>query len=174
MTDCMLFASLFATYAVLRDATNGGPSGADIFSLSFVFTETVLLLVSSFVCGITVFLAQKMHASRRTIAIGLSITALLGLAFIGMELYEFLHLASEGHTWQQSAFLSAYFTLVGTHGLHIVAGLLWAGFLLWQLWRQGSGGSFMQRLMMFAVFWHFLDVVWVFIFSVVYLWGVLI
>lgn len=170
MTDCLLFASLFATYVVLRDATAGGPSGAEIFEMPLVLAETVILLVSSFTCGIAL-LGLKAR-NKRQVIVGLSITFALGAAFLAIELAEFAKLIGEGHSWQQSAFLSAFFTLVGTHGLHILVGLIWAVTLLTVLVRKGMTPKFVRQMTLFGLFWHFLDLVWIFVFTVVYLMGV--
>ena len=169
MTDCVLFASLFATYAVLRGGTAGGPSGADLFDLNFVFIETMLLLLSSLTSGLA--LIGLRTKSRGMVITMLGITFLLGAAFLGMELYEFGQLVADGHSWQASAFLSAYFTLVGTHGLHIAIGLLWILVLGWTLVTKGLSNTFAKRLTMFSLFWHFLDIIWIFIFTLVYLIG---
>jgi cytochrome o ubiquinol oxidase subunit 3 len=171
MTDCVLFASLFATYVVLRNNTNGGPSGKDIFDLNFVLVETMLLLTSSFVCGLAMLAARI--SKTRLLLIGLLITFLLGAGFLGMELSEFSHLVAEGNSWRHSAFLSGFFTLVGTHGLHITVGLLWMAVLVIRIMRQGLTPTSIKRLTLFSLFWHFLDVIWIFIFSIVYLLGVL-
>lgn len=171
MTDCILFGSVFATYIVLRGGTNGGPSGADLFDLPFVMTETVILLLSSLTCGLALLLAR--HQKLR-VAIGLLVaTMLLGSAFLAMELMEFAHLVSEGHSWQASAFLSAFFTLVGMHGAHIAIGLIWLLVLTLRLVWQGSDAHTLRRLSLAAMFWHFLDVVWIFIFTIVYFMGVI-
>lgn len=170
MTDCILFATLFATYAVLSVGTNGGPSGRDIFNMPFVLAETLLLLTSSFTCGMALLAANKNRIKQ--VGIWLALTFLLGLSFITMELTEFAQLAQEGHGWWSSAFLSAFFTLVGTHGLHIAIGLLWLIVLGCFIYRRGLNEHTMRRLGMFGIFWHFLDVVWVFIFTIVYLMGV--
>ena len=170
MTDCVLFASLFATYAVLRNNTFGGPSGHDIFNMPYVLVETLLLLTSSFTCGLAM-LAMKMRQTTLMWAL-LAITFALGITFVGMELSEFAHLVADGDSWRRSGFLSAFFTLVGTHGLHISAGLLWLAILAVQAVRNGLSSSVARRLTMFSLFWHFLDVVWVFIFTIVYLMGV--
>lgn len=171
MTDCILFASLFATYIVLQRGTFGGPGSHELFDLQFVLIETLLLLTSSFVCGLTM-LAVRVGRKSHVIG-GLIATFLLGAAFLGMELSEFATLASEGHGWWSSAFLSAFFTLVGTHGLHIAIGLLWIGVLVWQIKRKGLTDGVVRRLGLFGLFWHFLDVIWIFIFTIVYLMGVL-
>lgn len=169
MTDCILFASLFATYAVLRNSTFGGPSGHQLFSLPFVLTETLILLTSSFTAGLGILAAH--HGDKRKVMILLGLTFLLGLSFLGLELREFAHLAQEGNSWRRSGFLSAFFTLVGTHGVHITAGLIWMSILLTKVWRFGLGTVNVRRLSMLALFWHFLDIVWIFIFTIVYLLG---
>src|SRR5271170_5469100 len=130
MTDCILFATLFAAYAVLHDNTFGGPSSRDLFSLPYALTETLILLTSSFTCGMTLLAAQK--NAKDSVMAWFGITFLLGICFLGMELSEFIRFVQEGSTWQRSAFLSAFFTLVGTHGLHISVGLLWMGIMVWQ------------------------------------------
>lgn len=169
MTDCVLFASLFATYAVLHGNTNGGPGGHELFNQSGVLAETLILLTSSYACGLGVIAAKKNQT--RTAVLFLALTGSLGLAFLGIELHEFRQLAVEGNSWRQSGFLSAFFTLVGTHGLHITAGLLWLGVLLKQIFSRGLESMTLRRLGLFAIFWHFLDLVWIFIFTIVYLSG---
>ena len=169
MTDCVLFASLFATFVVLRDGTFGGPSGDELFSLPFVLTETLILLTSSFACGLAVLAAKA--DSRRLSLSWLAVTFLLGVAFLSLEISEFTHLVDEGNSWRRSGFLSAFFTLVGTHGLHILTGLIWLGLLSLQILRDGLNKDTLRRLTLFGIFWHFLDVVWIFIFTVVYLIG---
>lgn len=171
MTDCMLFATLFATYVVLQHSTAGGPSGRELFNLPFVLTETIILLTSSFTAGIAVLGIQRQ--SRGQIMTFLIITFVLGAAFLGLELSEFSRLAADGSSWQRSGFLSAFFTLVGTHGLHIASGLLWLVVVATQLWQRGVTAHVARRLTLFGLFWHFLDVVWIFIFTIVYLMGVL-
>lgn len=171
MTDCVLFASLFAAYAVLRNNTSGGPSGADLFSLPFVLTETVLLLTSSLTAGLTLLLAQ--HQKKTAFYVLATLTFMLGVAFLTMELVEFSQLISEGNGWQRSGFLTAFFTLVGAHGLHIATGLLWLSVLFGQVMIKGFTSGTVRRLTLFSVFWHFLDVIWIFIFTIVYLMGVL-
>lgn len=171
MTDCILFASLFAAYAVLHNSTYGGPGGKELFTMPFVLAETLILLTSSFICGLVVLGAKS--ASKKWVLVGLVATLLLGLAFLTLELTEFSHLVVEGHSWRASAFLSAFFTLVGTHGLHITVGLIWILVLIWQIARKGLKPSVIRRLTLFSLFWHFLDVIWIFIFTIVYLMGVL-
>ena len=172
MTDVVLFASLFATYAVLRQGTYGGPDASELFEMPFVLVETLLLLTSSFTVGIALVGGLR-GASKRFVLSWLALTGLLGLGFLGMELYEFNHLVQDGHGWQASAFLSAFFTLVGTHGAHITVGLIWLTVLVSQIVRHGLATHTLRRLAMFSLFWHFLDVVWIFIFTIVYMFGVL-
>jgi cytochrome o ubiquinol oxidase subunit 3 len=169
MTDCVLFASLFATFAVLRHNTFGGPSGQALFSLPFVLTETLILLTSSFICGLAILSARARN--KKSTLFFLVLTLLLGLAFLTLELREFNHLYAEGNSWRRSGFLSAFFTLVGTHGLHITIGLVWLLVLMIRIFQQGFYASSIRKLTMFSLFWHFLDVVWIFIFTVVYLMG---
>ncbi len=171
MTDCILFASLFATYAVLHNNTFGGPAARELFSLPFVLTETLLLLTSSFTCGLAVLAARQ--KSKGLVLVALAITFTLGAAFLAMELYEFYHLVHSGNSWQRSGFLSAFFTLVGTHGLHIAAGLLWIIVLIAHVVYSGLTTAFSKRLVLFSLFWHLLDVIWIFIFTFVYLMGAL-
>lgn len=171
MTDCVLFATLFATYAVLHNSTYGGPTGAELFKLPYALAETLLLLTSSFTCGLAM-IALRQRNSRQVIA-WLSGTFLLGGAFLAMELAEFSHLVAEGHSWTASAFMSAFFTLVGTHGAHITVGLLWILVMIPRIARQGISSHTARRLALFSLFWHFLDVVWIMIFTVVYLFGAL-
>ncbi len=167
MTDCILFASLFATFVVLRGNTNGG---GDLFDMPFVLAETLILLTSSFTCGLAIIAAKT--GRKHMILPALGATFLLGAIFLTLELSEFTKLAAAGHSWQASAFLSAFFTLVGTHGLHIVVGLLWIGVITWQFVQRGLTAGVMRRLVLFSLFWHFLDIVWIFIFTIVYLMGV--
>jgi cytochrome o ubiquinol oxidase subunit III len=169
MTDCVLFASLFAVYVVLRHNTFGGPGGADLFKLPYVLTETFVLLTSSFTCGLAMLAAQR-H-SKREVVCWLGITFLLGTTFLGLELHEFHAMVLEGNSWRRSGFLSAYFTLVGTHGTHITFGLIWMAVLAVYVWKKGLTQSTRKRLMLLSLFWHFLDVIWIFIFTIVYLYG---
>lgn len=169
MTDCVLFATLFATYAVLHNNTAGGPDAKELFSMPFVLVETLLLLTSSLTAGLVLL---AVHNKQKSQAIGwMIVTFLLGAAFLGMELHEFTNLVNEGHSWRSSAFLSSFFTLVGTHGLHIFTGLLWMSVLGIQLVRKGFTHGTIKRLTLFSLFWHFLDIVWIFIFTIVYLLG---
>jgi cytochrome o ubiquinol oxidase subunit 3 len=170
MTDCVLFASLFATFAVLRNNTYGGPGGEELFSLGFVLAETLILLTSSFSCGLGVLFARQ---GRKDLVMKLfAVTFLLGLAFLVLELHEFSHLYHEGNSWRRSGFLSAFFTLVGTHGAHISVGLIWMATMLYRVKQLGLTLTNVKRLTMLSMFWHFLDVIWIFIFTVVYLMGI--
>ncbi|AAY93964.1 cytochrome o ubiquinol oxidase subunit III [Pseudomonas protegens] len=170
MTDCILFATLFASYAVLRDSVAGGPSTMDVFELPYVLAETLLLLLSSITYG---FAMLAMNRDQRTQVLRwLGLTALLGLGFVAMEINEFHQLISEGHGPDRSGFLSAFFTLVGTHGLHVACGLVWMAVLMWQVHSRGLGAIQATRLSCLSLFWHFLDVIWICVFTVVYLLGV--
>ncbi|HET7529181.1 MAG TPA: cytochrome o ubiquinol oxidase subunit III [Candidatus Saccharimonadales bacterium] len=172
MTDCVLFASLFATFAVLRNSTFGGPNGEVLFSLNFVLAETLILLTSSFTCGLGI-LAARQNNRRLTLAL-FAATFLLGAAFLFLEVHEFSHLYQEGNSWRRSGFLSAFFTLVGTHGLHISVGLVWMGTLMARVRRAGFNRASLRQLTMLSLFWHFLDIVWIFIFTIVYLTGIVL
>jgi cytochrome o ubiquinol oxidase subunit 3 len=169
MTDCVLFAALFATFAVLRTATAGGPGGSELFDMPFVLVETMLLLISSFTIGMAL-LGSVRGYKKQTLA-WLFVTFILGVGFLAMELYEFSVLIGDGDGPQRSAFLSAYFTLVATHGMHIVVGLLWMSVVIVRLWRHNFRKTDINRLALLGLFWHFLDIVWIFIFSIVYLLG---
>lgn len=171
MADCILFAALFATYAVLRGNTFGGPAGVEIFNLDFILIETLLLLTSSFTCGLAVVSAKA--NIRRYVLAALGMTFVLGASFLMMEVSEFAKLIAEGHSWTESAFLSAFFTIVGTHGLHILVGLMWLSVLAVSIWRRGLTKTTIRRITLFSLYWHFLDVIWIFIFTIVYLFGAL-
>lgn len=170
MSDCVLFASLFAVFAVLRMSTFGGPSGSDIFDLPFVLKETLILLTSSFTCGLGVLAARS--GDRRATIFSFVWTFILGAAFVALELSEFAQLLARGEGPQVSAFLSSYFTLVGTHGLHVTLGLIWMLILIVRVVQSGLTRSTTRKLMLLGIFWHFLDIIWIFIFSIVYLIGV--
>lgn len=169
MTDIVLFATLFATFIVLRDGTAGGPAGAEIFSMPFVLAETLILLTSSFTAGMAILASHRRDRSKTLV--WFAATFILGTMFLALELSEFSNLVAEGHSWQVSAFLSAFFTLVGTHGLHITFGLIWMAVLMIKLYRSGFDRNSLKRLTMLSLFWHFLDIVWIFIFTIVYLLG---
>ncbi|NDV92484.1 cytochrome o ubiquinol oxidase subunit III [Alteromonas sp. 345S023] len=169
MTDCLLFASFFATYAVLFMNTAGGVSGKDIFELNFVALETAALLVSSITFGLAMLGAQKQN--RKAALSWLAVTWVLGASFIGMEVHEFHHLIIHGHGPQTSAFLTAFFSLVGLHGLHVTAGLVWMTIMFIEVSRRGLPDQTVTRLSCLSLFWHFLDIVWICVFTVVYLMG---
>ena len=170
MTDCVLFASLFATFAVLRNNTYGGPSGQEIFSLSLVLIMTLVLLTSSFTIGLAWLAARA--GNKRLLLTLLLITFLLGATFLVLEIREFSQLYNEGNSWRRSAFLSSFFTLVATHGAHITAGLVWMSVLGLRIYRHRLSRSSLKKVTMLSMFWHFLDIVWIFIFTIVYLMGI--
>lgn len=169
MSDAIIFALLFATYVIMQANTAGGPDSQSLFSLPRTFSETLLLLASSFTFGLVSWSAGKDH--RRAMLFWLAVTFLLGLAFLGLEVSEFASLIGRGAGPERSGFLSAFFTLVGTHGLHVAAGMLWILVLSVQLARSGLDAAVSSRLSRLGMFWHFLDIVWIAIFSVVYLPG---
>jgi cytochrome o ubiquinol oxidase subunit 3 len=170
LSDIVMFSALFATYAVLQGETAGGPSGAQLFDLSNVAIETVCLLLSSFVCGLAMVAADA--RSQLWTQVGLLVTGLLGFAFVLLELSEFVRMIAAGAGPHRSAFLSAFFALVGCHGAHVSAGLLWLGTMMAQIWARGFRPNIMRRLMCFSLFWHALDIIWVALFTIVYLLGV--
>ena len=171
MSDCLIFAVLFAVYGVLGRSYAAGPSGADLFDLPLVALNTSMLLLSSITYG---FAMLEMNKNRlRPMLAWLGITGLFGAAFIGLELYEFMHLIHEGFGPQRSAFLSSFFALVGTHGLHVSFGIIWLIVLMVQSGKLGLTPENKRRLMCLSMFWHFLDVVWIGVFTFVYLMGVL-
>jgi cytochrome o ubiquinol oxidase subunit 3 len=171
MSDSLLFAVLFATFGVLGGNYAAGPSGADLFDLRLVAVNTSLLLTSSITYG---FAMLEMAKGRQGATLGwLAVTGLLGAAFLGIELYEFAHLISEGATPQRSAFLSSFFALVGTHGLHVFAGIVWLVTLMVQVRQHGLIADNQRRLMCLSMFWHFLDIIWIGVFTFVYLMGVM-
>lgn len=167
MTDALLFASLFAIYAVLHNTSFGSPTGAELFNAPFVLAETIILLASSFTCGLGILSAYK--DSKGGVISWFSATWLLGLAFLVMELNEFSSLIRAGHSYASNGFLSSYFTLVGTHGLHITIGLIWIAIMIASVAFRGLTRSTKRRLMLASLFWHFLDIIWIFIFTLVYL-----
>lgn len=171
MSDCLIFAILFAVYAVLGRNYAAGPSGADLFNLQLVAMNTAMLLLSSITYGFCMLEAQR---NRLRAAMGwLAVTGLFGLAFLGLEIYEFVHLIHLGAVPQRSAFLSAFYTLVGTHGLHVTFGVIWLVTLMFQLKKHGLIPENRRRLMCLSMFWHFLDLIWIAVFTFVYLMGVL-
>ena len=170
MSDCVLFGTLFATYAVLQDSLAGGPSGKELFNLPYALLETLILLTSSFTSGLAMLSAHKKNLLRTILYF--AITFILGASFLTLEINEFSHMVQEGNSWQRSAFLSSYFTLVSTHGLHITVGLLWMTVMMAQVLVRGFLPETLKRLTCLCLFWHFLDIVWIFIFTFVYLMGV--
>jgi cytochrome o ubiquinol oxidase subunit 3 len=171
MSDCLIFACLFATYAVLGRSYAGGPSGAELFDLPLVAVNTAFLLLSSITYGFAMLESQRKRLGSTLLWLG--ITGALGTAFIGLEIYEFMHLIHQGAGPQRSAFLSAFFALVGTHGLHVGFGIIWLVTLMFQLNRHGLIPENGRRLACLSMFWHFLDVIWIGVFTFVYLMGVL-
>lgn len=171
MSDCLIFACLFASYAVLGRNYAGGPTGAELFDLPLVALNTSMLLLSSITYGFAMLESQKNRLG--TTMVWLAITGLFGVAFISLELYEFIHLIHEGAGPQRSGFLTSFFALVATHGLHVTFGIIWLVTLLFQLKRHGLTPENRRRLMCLSMFWHFLDVVWIGVFTFVYLMGVL-
>jgi cytochrome o ubiquinol oxidase subunit 3 len=169
LSDIIMFSAFFAAYAVLNGATNGGPGPAQLFDTNSVAIETACLLASSFACGMaTLAVAER---SQLWTQLALLATGLLGLAFLGLELKEFASLVTRGAGPTHSAFLSSFFTLVGCHGLHITAGLLWLGTMMAQFYAKGFRQNIRHRFLCFSLFWHALDIIWIGIFSLVYLNG---
>ncbi|KEO82716.1 cytochrome (ubi)quinol oxidase subunit III [Tumebacillus flagellatus] len=168
-TDLLIFACLFATYIVLRTHVDGGPTGKELFEVKGFMTETFLLLTSSFTSGLATLEMRKGNVKG---LIGwLIVTVLLGMGFLGFEITEFVQYAMDGATMSRSAFLSAFFTLVGTHGAHVTVGMFWIIGIMIQLSRRGITDVTQRKVMTSGLYWHFLDVVWVFLFTVVYLSG---
>ena len=170
LSDIVMFSALFAAYAVLARATAGGPTGAQLFNQVSVAIETACLLVSSYTCGM---MSLAVNARRRVDTYFFAVvTFALGAAFLYLEVREFADMIARSATPQRSAFLSAFFTLVGCHGLHVTAGLIWLAVMMAQVAVRGFRASVERRLLCFALFWHALDIVWVWLFTVVYLMGV--
>ncbi len=167
LSDIVMFSAFFATFAVLRDATAGGPTGRDLFDLNNVALETAFLLISSFTCGIAAIGANA-HNDRLYYG-GMIVTCLFGLGFLFIEMHEFADLVARGAGPQRSAFLSAFFTLVGCHGLHVTLGTLWLLTMIAQVFAKGYRPDILRRVLCFSLFWHTLDIIWVAIFTVVYL-----
>jgi len=171
LSDMVLFSALFATYASLVHATDGGPITNQLFDRKLVAIETMALLLSSFVCGLAMITAKRKNMLWTQ---GwLLLTGLLGVVFLSIEMFEFGKMIGEGAGPQRSAFLSSFFTLVGCHGAHVTAGLLWLGTMMAQIWAKGFRQDIIRRLLCFSVFWHALDIIWVAIFTIVYLIGTL-
>ncbi|MGV3552161.1 cytochrome o ubiquinol oxidase subunit III [Rhizobium sp.] len=171
MSDCLMFAVLFATHGVVGRNYAAGPAPADLFNLNLIAVATAMLLLSSITFGFAM-LQMERNAKTETL-FWLGVTALFGIAFLGIEIYEFYHLIAEGAGPSRSAFLSSFFTLVGTHGLHVTFGTIWLLTLMVQIAMHGLIPENRRRLMCLSMFWHFLDVIWIGVFSFVYLMGVL-
>ncbi len=171
MSDCLIFACLFATYAVLGRNYAGGPTGAEVFELPLVAINTTMLLLSSITYGFAMLEMQRKRV--RATMIWLAITGLFGACFLAIELYEFAHLIHIGAGPGRSGFLSSFFALVATHGLHVTFGIVWLITLMFQLGRHGITPENSRRLMCLSMFWHFLDLVWIGVFTFVYLMGTL-
>jgi len=171
MSDSLLFATLFCTYAVLHNETFDGPSSKELFNLSTAFTQTMILLLSSVTCGLAMWSALR--NKKNHIMAWLALSFLLGASFVALELTEFTQLIQAGSSWKRSAFLSSFFALVSTHGIHVSFGLLWIVVMMVQVYRRGVSVITFRRLITFSLFWHFLDLVWIFIFTFVYLMGVI-
>src|SRR2546423_1764478 len=171
LSDMVLFSALFATYASLVHATDGGPVTNQLFHRDLVAVETVALLLSSFVCGLAMIAAKR--ANMVWTQAWLLLTGLLGLVFLVIEISEFTGMIRIGAGPQRSAFLSSFFTLVGCHGAHVTAGLLWIGTMMAQIWAKGFQPHIVRRLLCLSIFWHALDIIWVAIFTIVYLIGTL-
>jgi cytochrome o ubiquinol oxidase subunit 3 len=170
LSDIVMFSALFAAYAVLVRATAGGPAGAQLFNQGSVAIETACLLASSYTCGL---MSLAAGSQRRDATYGFAlVTFMLGAMFLALELREFAGMIAIGATPQRSAFLSAFFTLVGCHGLHVTAGLIWLAVMMTQVAVKGFRANVQRRLLCFALFWHALDIIWVWLFTVVYLMGV--
>lgn len=167
MTDLLMFAVLFAVYAVLHRNTVGGETGRELFSLPLALTGTVLLLTSSFTCGLAMIAARRGYKNQTLV--WFAVTFAIGLAFLGLELYEFKELIHEGNNLGTNAFMSSFFVLLGTHGIHITMGLLWMGTTMVYIMKRGLNRHMVRKLTMLSLFWHFLDIVWIFIFTIVYL-----
>jgi cytochrome o ubiquinol oxidase subunit III len=169
LSDIIMFSAFFATYAVLVGATAGGPSGRELFNLPNVAVETACLLLSSFTCGLA-SIGARMHRGSWFYG-AMAATGILGAAFLGIEVHEFAGMVAQGAGPTRSAFLSAFFTLVGCHGLHVTAGLLWLLTMVAQVFAKGYRADILRRILCFSLFWHTLDIIWVALFTVVYLMG---
>lgn len=167
--ETVLFACLFGTHLAFRSASNGGPTGAELFDLNLVAVTTAILLTSSLT---SVFAVVTLHQmKKRQTMLWLGITVLLGLAFLGLEIYEFVHYTSLGHTMMSSAFGSSFYALVGTHGAHVTFGIFWISTVIYQVAKHGLNKVTGPKVFLATLYWHFVDVVWVFVFSLVYLLG---
>jgi cytochrome o ubiquinol oxidase subunit 3 len=169
LSDIIMFSGLFAAYAVLADQTAGGPGGAELFHLRNVFIETMCLLVSSYTCGLGALSAERQQRDRFLLFAAL--TFALGAAFLYIEITEFAGMVEKGAGPSRSAFLSAFFTLVGMHGAHVTSGLLWLTYMVAQVVVKGLRPNVLRRLLCFSLFWHALDIVWIGVMTLVYLMG---
>jgi cytochrome o ubiquinol oxidase subunit 3 len=169
LSDIVMFSAFFAAYAVLSDETAGGPSGKDLFDLNHVAIETACLLLSSFTCGIA-SIGARAHNAMMYYG-GMAVTFLFGAGFLFLEISEFASLVEQGAGPTRSAFLSAFFTLVGCHGLHVTLGMLWLLTMMAQVFAKGFRADILRRVLCFGLFWHTLDIIWVALFTVVYLLG---
>jgi len=170
LSDIIMFSAFFAAYAVLSGQTAGGPSGKDVFHLHIVAIETACLLLSSFTCGIA-SIGARAHNNLMYYG-SMAVTAVLGAAFLFLEAHEFAGMNAIGAGPSRSAFLSSFFTLVGCHGLHVTLGLLWLLTMMAQVFAKGYRNDILRRILCFSLFWHTLDIIWVGIFTVVYLMGI--
>jgi cytochrome o ubiquinol oxidase subunit III len=171
MSDLIIFATLFATFAVLSRNYAGGPTGKELFDLPYLLGETLLLLFSSFTYGLVMLAVHD--GRKKRVLLGLALAFLLGLGFVSMEINEFHGMIAAGFGPDKSAFLSSFFTLVGTHGLHVTFGLIWMAVMMGQVAAKGLTSPVQSRLLRLGMFWHFLDIIWIGIFSIVYLMGVM-
>jgi cytochrome o ubiquinol oxidase subunit 3 len=171
MSDLIIFATLFATFAVLGRNYAGGPTGKDLFHLPYTLGETLFLLFSSVTYGLVMLAVHD--GRRKRVLVGLAVAFLLGVGFVSLEINEFHSMIAAGHGPDQSAFLSSFFTLVGTHGTHVTFGLIWMAVMMGQVAVKGLTSPVQSRLLRLGMFWHFLDIVWIGIFSIVYLMGVM-
>ncbi|HEY4446683.1 MAG TPA: cytochrome (ubi)quinol oxidase subunit III [Steroidobacteraceae bacterium] len=169
LSDIIMFSALFAAYAVLSGQTAGGPSGRELFELRHVGIETLCLLFSSYTCGLGLLAVE--HRRLRSFYLSFAVTFVLGAAFLGLELSEFAGMIAQGDGPSRSAFLSAFFSLVGLHGVHVTAGLIWLSFMVAQTAVRGPRAFVLRRLLCFSLFWHALDIIWVALLTLVYLMG---
>jgi cytochrome o ubiquinol oxidase subunit III len=169
LSDIVMFSAFFAAHAVLRTATAGGPSGRELFDPRSVAIETACLLLSSFTCGLSAVAASA--RSQLWTQFSLLMTGILGLAFLAFEARDFMTMIAQGAGPQRSAFLSSFFAVVGLHGLHVSAGLLWLGTMMAQVFVKGFRAVILRRLLCFNLFWHVLDIIWIALFTIVYLMG---
>jgi len=171
ITDVILFATLFATFVVLRGNTASGPTGAELIEINGIIISTFILLTSSFTSGLALLSMNK--GDKKGLILWLAVSALLGLSFIYLEVNEFIHLVHEGAAISTSAYWSAFFTLVGTHGLHVSLGIVWMTAIIIQLAKRGITPVTKRKVNIISLYWHFLDAVWIFVFSIVYLMEVM-